>query len=91
MQEIIRLVSSLKKDIEQLRSEVTTMKKSHVQVLKEEWIPKEQAMQILKMGDRTFQKLKHGGKIPYAKINGIHLFRTTDIEQLLEANYRYHD
>jgi hypothetical protein len=87
MQEVLKLVSSIKLDIERLREEMAEMKKTHIQVLCEEWITAEQVMTILRICPRTLQSLKSKGLISCSKINGIHLYRTADIEQLLNRNY----
>lgn len=87
MQEFLNIASSIKRDIEVLSKSVSEMKKTHAQVLSEEWITKDQVMQILKIGTRTFQKLKSKKVINYSKINGICLYRASEIESLLTKNY----
>lgn len=88
MQEVINLVASLKRDINDVRLEISELKKTHVQILNEEWITKEQVMGILRIGTRTFQKLKKQGIILGSKINGLNLYRTSDIEKLLLDNLK---
>ena len=83
MQEIIKLVSAIRNDIEDLRSLLTHLSMTHAQRISEEWITADQVMQILKISVRTLNTLKSGGKLPYSKVNGLVYFRTVDLENLL--------
>ena len=87
MQEIIKLVSAIRKDIEELRSLVAHLAKTHAQRINEEWLTLDQVMVILKISGSTLKNLKQSGKLPYSKINGLSYFRTIDIENLLKRHY----
>ena len=87
MQEVINLVSVIRKDIENLRSLLSSLSMTHGQYLSEEWITAEQVMVILKIGISTFKTLRRSGKLPYSKIKGLLYFRTIDIENLLKQHY----
>jgi hypothetical protein len=87
MQEIIKLVSAIRQDIEDLRTEVCRMSITHAQRLSEEWVTSDQVMIILKIGISTLKTLKRNGSLPYSKINGVLYFRTVDIENLLKQYY----
>ena len=87
MQEIIKLVSTIRNDIEDLRSLLTHLSMTHAQRISEEWITADQVMQILKISVRTLNTLKSSGKLPYSKVNGLVYFRTVDLENLLNQTY----
>ena len=87
MQEIIRLVTAIRKDIEELRTQVSRLTLTHARVISEEWITSDQVMFILKIGISSLKTLKRSGKLPYSKINGISYFRTVDVENLLKDHY----
>jgi len=42
---------------------------------------------MLGISKRTLGKLTHTGQLPFAKINGILYFRTSDVEKLLNDHY----
>ena len=86
MQELLTIISSIKRDIELLGRSMDAMKKTHAQYLSEEWITSDQAMKILKICSRTLNSIKSSGKLPYSKVQGTIYFRTVDIENLLKQN-----
>ena len=87
VQEIIKLVSTIRNDIEDLRSLLTHLSMTHAQRISEEWITADQVMQILKISVRTLKTLQSSGKLPYSKVNGLVYFRTADLENLLNDSY----
>jgi hypothetical protein len=87
MSELPTLISCIKHDIEALGKSIAEMKKTHAQILTEEWITRDQVMQILQISTRTLNNLKSRKMLPYSKVNGIFYFRTSDIENLLNQNY----
>ena len=87
MQEIIRLVSAIRKDIEDLSSLVSRLTLTHAQRISEEWLTSDQAMHTLKISLSTLKILRRRGLLPYSKINGVLYFRTIDIENLLKQTY----
>ncbi len=87
MQEIINLVSVIKNDISKLHNEIKKMTKTHTQQLSEEWIQREQVMQILKIKERKLQSMRDNGTLPYSQIDGKIYYRTSDVENLLKKNY----
>ena len=86
MQEIIKLVTTIRNDIEELRSLISRLSMTHAQRLSEEWMTSDQVMFILKISLSTLKKLKETGKLPYSKIKGLQYFRTIDIENLLKQS-----
>ena len=87
MQEFLNIASSIKHDIEALSKLVAEMKKTHAQVLTEEWIEKEQVMSILKIKSRKLQSLRDNGTLPFSQIDGKIYYKTSDIESLLNSGY----
>ncbi len=87
MQEVINLVSVIKKDIETLRTDISKMSKTHIQLLTEEWIEKEKVMLILKIKDRKLQTMRDNGSLPFSQIDGKIYYKTSDVEALLNKHY----
>lgn len=86
MQEIIKLVTTIRNDISELRSMISRLTMTHAQRLSEEWLTSDQVMYILKISLSTLKKLKETGKLPYSKIKGLQYFRTIDVENLLKQS-----
>jgi hypothetical protein len=87
MQELLTIVSFIKRDIEALSKSVAEMKKTHAQVLSEEWITGDQVMKILKISNRKIQMHRDNGALPFSKIDGIIYYKTSDVEDLLNRYY----
>ena len=87
MQEILNLVKVIKTDIANLSKRVDEMSKTHTQHLKEEWIQRDQVLQILKIGKRKLQTMRDNGQIPFSQIDGKIYYRTSDMEKLFKDNY----
>lgn len=87
MSELPTLISCIKHDIEALGKSIAEMKKTHAQVLTEEWIDGETVMSILKIGTRKLQMHRDNGTLPFSKIDGIIYFKTSDVEALLNKCY----
>lgn len=87
MSELPTLISCIKHDIEALGKSIAEMKKTHAQVLTEEWIDKEQVLTILKISSRKLQTFRDNGTLPYSQIDGKIYFKTSDVEALLNKCY----
>jgi len=87
MQEVINLVKVIKKQIEKLSNEIKEMKKTHIQILSEEWMDGAQVQTTLGISSRTLQTLRNNGKLPFSQINRKIYFKTADVEALLEYHY----
>lgn len=87
MQEVINLVSVIKKDIETMRTDISKMVKTHSQILTEEWIEKDKVMAILKIKERKLQTLRDNGTLPFSQIDGKFYYKTSDVEALLNKHY----
>ena len=87
MQEVIKLVSTIRQDIAALSSQINQLTRTHVQILNEEWITRDQVQKLLKIGARTVETMKRNGELPYSKIHGMIYFRARDIGILLDRNY----
>ncbi|MDX9883913.1 MAG: hypothetical protein RBS73_17775 [Prolixibacteraceae bacterium] len=87
MQEFLNIASSIKRDIETLSKSVAEMKKTHAQILNEEWIEKEQVMSILKIKSRKLQSLRDNSSLPFSQIDGKIYYKTSDVESLLKSGY----
>lgn len=87
MQEIIPILSGMRRELEVLTKSVALINKTHAQRINEEWNRKPQVLKLLGISQRTLDKLTHSGKLPYTKINGLLYFRTSDVEKLLNDHY----
>lgn len=87
MQEFLKIASSIKRDIEALSKSVAEMKKTHAQVLAEEWIDGDTVMSILKIKERKLQMHRDNGILPFSKIDGIIYYKSSDVESLLNKHY----
>jgi hypothetical protein len=56
--------------------------------LKKEWIDKVEVMQVLRMSERSIQRLRNCGALPFTRVHGRILYKRTDVESLLESNYQ---
>jgi hypothetical protein len=87
MQEFLNIASSIKRDIEALSQSVAEMKKTHAQVLTEEWIDGDTVMSILKIETRKLLMHRSNGTLPFSKIDGVIYYKTSDVEALLNKYY----
>lgn len=87
MNDVGPILAVMKIELEKVARSLAQMQKTHVQVLKEEWITGRQVMSLLGISNRTLEYLKSSGKLPYSKIKGLLFFKVSDIEQLLQQHY----
>jgi hypothetical protein len=87
MNELPTLISCIKHDIEALGKSIAEMKKTHAQVLTEEWIDSVKVKAILKIGTRKLQMHRDNGTLPYSQIDGKIYYKTSDVEALLNTHY----
>jgi len=87
MQEFLNIASAIRHDIEALSKSVAEMKKTHAQVLSEEWIDGDMVMSILKIKERKLQMHRDNGTLPFSKIDGAIYYKTSDVEELLNKCY----
>lgn len=87
MRELHQIISFIKHDIEALSKSVAEMKKTHAQVLTEEWIEGKTVMSILKIGNRKLQMHRDDGTLPFSQIDGKIYYKASDIDVLLNSNY----
>ncbi|HEX5152873.1 MAG TPA: helix-turn-helix domain-containing protein [Parafilimonas sp.] len=50
------------------------------------WFRSGEVRKMLDISDGTLQNLRVTGKLPSSKIGGIHYYRLSDVEKLLESN-----
>lgn len=50
------------------------------------WLRTRDVCKILKLSASTLQNLRNNGKIPFTKLNGVILYKRTDIDSLLETS-----
>lgn len=53
----------------------------------EDWLRKEDVLDLLNISERTLQTLRSNGTMPYTKLGGIIFYKRSDIECILEDAY----
>lgn len=51
-----------------------------------EWLRSIDVRKLLKISPGTLQSLRITGRLPFSKINGIHFYKRSDIENMLSKN-----
>lgn len=87
MSDINPILAGMRREMEIMNKSLARMCKTHAQLLTEEWITRDQAMETLKISNRTLDNLKRSGELPYSKIKGLIYFKASDIENLLNKHY----
>lgn len=75
-----------KEDLMAFKAELLTELRSLIQPsLSEEkqWLKSSQVRDLLHISAGTLQNLRISGKLTYTKVGGIHYYKATDIQQLL--------
>lgn len=88
MENLVTLFSQLRKDLQGIIKTLANLSKTQEQVLLEKWIRKERAVKALGISSRTFQRLTTSGQLPFSKVNGIVFIKITDLDELLNNNYK---
>ena len=55
---------------------------------KEKWLDKQEVLQMLHISERTLQRWRSDGLMPYSPIGRKHYYREEDVMQLLEKNFK---
>ncbi|MCF8458195.1 MAG: helix-turn-helix domain-containing protein [Bacteroidales bacterium] len=88
MYEIRQALLKISEDINEIKSKIAPPKNSSTDKLKGEWIDGQDVLLALNISKRTLQTLRDSKKLPYSRINGKFYYKVSDIEALLEKNYR---
>lgn len=89
MQFNVILESDLKRILQKLDELIEQKSNPHSQNafgLKESWLDNQDVMQILKIKPRTLQSYRDQGILPFTRIGGKILFKSSDVEAALQAN-----
>ncbi len=81
------LISFIKQENEDLKSFLANQFGSKSKKLSDEWLTKEEVMQILKISPRKLQTLRDNGTMPYSQIDGKIYYKRSDLESLLDSSY----
>ncbi len=84
------LLIVMQRELQAISKSVAQLNKQHLEKLSDEFVRKEAILKILGISPRTLCKLTSTGKLPYSKINGLQLFKISDVERLLNDNYGNH-
>ena len=75
--------------IERMLDKFETYKASYRPTLKgERFLTDKEVSERLKLSRRTLQDYRTEGKIPYIHLGGKILYRESDVQKMLESNYR---
>ena len=88
MMEVMQALVKISEDINEIKSMITPSKISSTDKLKRDWIDGQDVLLALNISKRTLQTLRDSKKLPYSRINGKFYYKVSDIETLLEKNYR---
>lgn len=69
---------------EELKAEIVNNRNK----LTETWLDNQEVMEVLKISPRTLQAMRDSGTLPFSKVGGKIYYKASDVEKLLEANYR---
>ncbi len=87
MNEIIKTLLLLLKEIKEVKALILHLKKTRTEKFTESWIDGQDVMLALYISKRTLQSLRDAGILPYSRINGKFYYKVADLEKLLESNY----
>ena len=87
MENLIPILSGMRRELEALTKKVALINKSQSQQLTESWCRKKDACKILGISARCLDQLTSSGAIPISKINGLIYIKVHDIQRLLDDHY----
>lgn len=88
MIEIINILQKLTHDFEIIKSYVLSLKNTSLDHFQNTWIDGQQVMQSMRISNRTLQSLRDNSTLPYSRINGKFYYKISDIERLIDSNYK---
>ena len=88
MNELLDLCKEIRADLQELKRALVKLVQFPPTSLKKEWIRSDQVIQILGISNRTFSRLTKSQALPFTKVGGILYIKTSDVEQLLNKNYK---
>ena len=56
--------------------------------IRSEWMNTVEASHALRISAKSLQRLRNCGSLPYSRVHGKVYYKKSDLEQLLERNYR---
>ena len=77
------------KSIDRMLDGLENLVKNHRPTLGgERYLTDREVSERLKVSRRALQDYRNGGRLPYYKLGGKNLYRESDIQKMLDANYR---
>ncbi len=83
-----QILQTITSDLKELTRTMEHYKATQTIDLKSQWLDKLEVMQVLRMSERSIQRLRKCGALPFSKVHGRILYKRLDIEKLLESNYK---
>ena len=83
-----QFIQHLTKEVKTLKQELQQTKAAHQVELKSQWMDGMEVMVVLRLSARSILRLRKCGTLPYSKVHGRILYKRTDVENLLENNYK---
>ena len=77
-------IQAMHDKIDKIYEEISIIQKDPKDVI----FDSHQLMQILNISKSTLQKLRYNGVIGYSKVLGKHFYRKSDINEMIEKNYK---
>ena len=88
MTELVDMILMLSREIKKIQTYLQHCSKSGLQRFSDEWIDGQEVMQTLHISPRTLQSLRDNKVLPYSKIRGKIYYKVSDLEKILEENYK---
>jgi hypothetical protein len=87
MNEIVKGILNLSGELKEIKVHLQHFKKTRAELFQESWIDGQDVLIALKISQRTLQKFRDSGILPFSRLNGKFYYKVSDLESILENNY----
>jgi hypothetical protein len=88
MEELIILCKGIVNDLREIKKTLAIICKLRNPQLSDDWNRKDVTIKLLDISPRTYYRLLETKKLPYSKVNGIVYVKSSEIEKLLNDNFK---
>ena len=88
MADMMQLLFELSGSVREMMALVLVIKRTRTETPIQSWIDGRQVMEMLNISKRTLQSLRSSGVLPYSRLNGKYYYKVTDLNQILNRNYK---
>lgn len=86
--DMMQMLFELSGSVRELMALILVIKRTKTDTSIQTWIDGQQVMDKLKISRRTLQSMRSTGALPFSRLNGKYYYKVTDLEQLLNKNYK---